>query len=108
MRTKLSFKETLHEFVANPACVSVPARHTKRGTGNRVAGTGNNSLEASDLSRKKTDRFCIYVSPPEPCWYVEVPWDDGKDGVMLRSSRVIVIGRRTGVIHYDGSAGDEG
>ena len=57
---------------------------------------------------KKPDRFCIYVSPPEPCWYVEVPWDDGKDGVMLRSSRVIVIGRRTGVIHYDGSAGDEG
>ena len=56
----------------------------------------------------KPAQFRIYANPPEPCWWVEVPWGDGKDGLMIRSSRVIVIGRQTGTIHYDGSAGDEG
>ena len=57
---------------------------------------------------KKPSNFRIYASPPEPCWWVQIPWGDGKDGIMIRSSRVIVIDRRTGVIHYDGPAGDEG
>lgn len=56
----------------------------------------------------KPAQFRIYANPPEPCWWVEVPWSDGKDRYMIRSSRVIVIGRQTGTIHYDGSAGDEG
>ena len=56
----------------------------------------------------KPAQFCIYANLPEPCWWVEVPWGDGKDGLIFRSSRVIVIGRQTGMIHYDGSAGDEG
>ena len=45
---------------------------------------------------------------PEPCWWVEVPSGDGRNGLLIRSSRVIVIGRQTGTIHYDGPAGDEG
>ncbi len=57
---------------------------------------------------RKPPQFRIYANPPEPCWWVQAPWADGKDGLMIRSSRVIVIGRRTGTIHYDGSAGDEG
>lgn len=57
---------------------------------------------------KKPAQFRIYANPPEPCWWVEVPWGDGKEGYVIRSSRVIVIGRQTGTIHYDGSAGDEG
>ncbi len=57
---------------------------------------------------RKPTNFRIYANPPEPCWWVQVPWGDGKDGIMLRSSRVIVIGRRTGTVRYDGSAGDEG
>ncbi|MBL8421318.1 MAG: hypothetical protein JNK92_11860 [Dechloromonas sp.] len=56
----------------------------------------------------KPAQFCIYANLPEPCWWVEVPWGDGKDGYRIRSSRVILIGRQTGTIHYDGSAGDEG
>lgn len=56
----------------------------------------------------KPAQFHIYATLPEPCWWVEVPWDDSKDGTVLRSSRVIVIGKQTGAIHYDGSAGDEG
>ena len=56
----------------------------------------------------KPAQFCIYANLPEPCWWVEVPWGDVKDGLMIRSSHVIVIGRQTGTIHYDGSAGDEG
>lgn len=57
---------------------------------------------------RKPDQFHVYAIPPEPCWWVQAPWSDGKDGLMIRSSRVIVIGRQTGKVHYDGPAGDEG
>ena len=36
------------------------------------------------------------------------PWGDGKEGTMLRSSRLMVITRWGGKVVYDGSAGDEG
>lgn len=52
--------------------------------------------------------FRVYGSFPEPCWWIVAPWGDGKDGSMIRSSRVIAVGRKTGKVHYDGSAGDEG
>lgn len=57
---------------------------------------------------RKPNQFHIYASLPEPCWSVQVPWSDDKDGVSICSSRVIVIGRQTGTVYYDGSAGDEG
>ncbi|MCX7167848.1 MAG: hypothetical protein NTV11_16445 [Rhodocyclales bacterium] len=68
------------------------------------------SVESAPLicHGRKPDRFRIYANLPEPCWWVQAAWGDGKDGLMIRSSRVIVIGRRTGTVHYDGSAGDEG
>lgn len=50
----------------------------------------------------------IYGKPPEPCWYVYVPWDDESEVHALRSRRVILVGKWTGDIHYDGPAGDEG
>lgn len=50
----------------------------------------------------------IYGDPPEPCWYIFAPWDDDNDLIALRSRRVILVGKLTGTIHYDGSAGDEG
>lgn len=50
----------------------------------------------------------IYNCQSEPCWYIYAPWGDGNDGAMLRSSRVILVGKLTGAIHYDGSARDEG
>lgn len=56
---------------------------------------------------RKPARFSIYANLPEPCWWVQVPWND-KEVNAIRSSRVIVIGRQTGAIHYDGAAGDEG
>lgn len=56
---------------------------------------------------RKPAGFNIYGDLPEPCWWVQVPWDD-KEVSALRSSRVIVIGRQTGKILYDGPAGDEG
>ena len=52
--------------------------------------------------------FRIYGTMPEPCWWIVAPWGDGKDGLTIRSSRVIAVGRQTGKVHYDGSAGDEG
>lgn len=56
---------------------------------------------------RKPKRFSIYANLPEPCWWVEVPWND-KQVNALRSVRVIVIGRQTGKVLYDGPAGDEG
>ena len=63
--------------------------------------------------------FTVYSEKPEncnifnfptdaPCWFVYGPWNDGADGTMLRSSRVIVISRQTGEVLYNGSANDEG
>jgi len=44
----------------------------------------------------------------DPCWCVFVPWGDGLDGSMLRSSRIILVSKQTGKVTYDGSANDEG
>ncbi len=55
---------------------------------------------------RKPARFAVYASLPEPCWWVQAVPLAG--GLALQSSRVIVIGRHTGKIHYDGPAHDEG
>jgi len=65
-------------------------------------------MESLICRGRKPASFNIYGSFPEPCWWIVVPWDDGKDGFMIRSSRVIAVGKQTGKVHYDGSAGDEG
>lgn len=56
----------------------------------------------------RPDNYRIYNHPEEPCWYVDVPWGDGFDGEAIRSGRVILVGKRTGKILYDGASGDEG
>ena len=53
-------------------------------------------------------RLSPYGLPDEPAWYVTLPWYDGKDGTMLRSSRLVAIAKRDGRGIFDGSAGDEG
>lgn len=50
----------------------------------------------------------IYDTPAEPCWFIYVPWNDQKNVLVIRGSRVILIGKLTGTILYDGPAGDEG
>ncbi|WP_165923020.1 hypothetical protein [Sulfurirhabdus autotrophica] len=50
----------------------------------------------------------IYNRPSEPCWYIYAPWNDHHDVLAVRSSRVILVGKKTGAILYDGSAGNEG
>ena len=57
---------------------------------------------------RKPANFNIYGDLPEPCWWVQVPWNEDSGQSVLRSSRVIVIGRQTGKILYVGPAGDEG
>jgi hypothetical protein len=57
---------------------------------------------------RKPPRFHIYNQPEEPCWWIQAPWGDGRSEYALRSSRVILVGRKTGIVHYDGSANDEG
>ncbi|MDP2828031.1 MAG: hypothetical protein Q8O37_05440 [Sulfuricellaceae bacterium] len=56
----------------------------------------------------KPDNCRIYDAQSEPCWYIYVPWNDDNGMAVLRSSRVILVGKLTGTIHYDGSAGNEG
>lgn len=46
--------------------------------------------------------------PTEPCWYVYAPWNDEEEVFTLRSSRLILVGKLTGTVYHDGSAGDEG
>ncbi|SIR04120.1 hypothetical protein SAMN05920897_12811 [Alkalispirochaeta americana] len=50
----------------------------------------------------------IYRQPEEPCWFISAPWNDGSDGLILRSSRLLLISKQTGEVLYDGSANDEG
>lgn len=50
----------------------------------------------------------IYNPPTESCWWIVAPHGDRQGTLMLRSSRVVLVGRWTGVVHYDGSAYDEG
>jgi hypothetical protein len=57
---------------------------------------------------RKPTHFCVYACFPEPCWWVQAPWNDETEGIAIRSSRVIVIGRQSGKVFYDGPAGDEG
>lgn len=53
------------------------------------------------------DNFHLYATWSEPCWYVQILLGDTERGpFMLDSSRVIVIGRQTGKIYYDGSTGE--
>ena len=73
----------------------------------RLLGTdcGGSKLICHDT---KPSSCNIYGAMPEPCWYVYAPWNGEGKTLMIRSSRVILIGKRTGTVHYDGSAGDEG
>ncbi|HMO51514.1 MAG TPA: hypothetical protein PKE26_14885 [Kiritimatiellia bacterium] len=60
------------------------------------------------VHRKLPSNAQIYNQPKEPCWCIYAPWNTGTNEGMLRSTRVIMISKRTGVILYDGSANDEG
>jgi hypothetical protein len=46
-------------------------------------------------------------SDRESFWAIRCPWNDGFEGKMLRSSRVIMVSKITGKVVYDGSAGGE-
>lgn len=54
---------------------------------------------------KLPDGCHVYLANDEPCWWIEVPSDDCR---VLRGRRLIAIGKETGKVHFDGSAGDEG
>lgn len=90
---------------------SISARHAQRGAALDIVSRSLAQAAAAGrlvCYRTKPDNFRIYANLPEPCWYVLAPWGDGRDEWSLRSSRVIVVGKVTGTIHYDGSVGDEG
>ena len=82
-------------------------------TRQKALDIASKALGQSDASEplichgRKPKRFNIYDSFSEPCWWVVVPWNDKQVNV-LRSARVMVIGRQTGRVLFDGPAGDEG
>ena len=67
---------------------------------------GGNVAESDLTCHDERPRCSAYFIANEPCWYIHAPWDDGL--LAIRSSRLIVVGKFTGLIHFDGSAGDEG
>ena len=64
--------------------------------------------ESFTVCRKLPSNCMIYNPPVDSCWVVQALWDDGKDGSMLRSSRLLLISKRSGEVLYDGPANDEG
>lgn len=74
----------------------------------RQALSGSATTATMACHGRRPENSHIYGNFPEPCWWIVAPWGDGKDGLMIRSSRVIVVGRQSGKVYYDGSAGDEG
>jgi hypothetical protein len=57
---------------------------------------------------RKPGNVNIYNLPAEACWFVFASWGDGKDGTILRSSRVLLVSKLSGKVLYDGTANDEG
>ena len=60
------------------------------------------------LANLEQSTLRLWSKPQEPCWIVYAPWLDGKDDLILRSSRVLLISKDSGKILFDGDAGDEG
>ncbi len=65
-------------------------------------------LQSFSVCRKLPLNCSIYNPPVESCWVVQTSWNDGKDGSVLRSSRLLLISKQSGEVLYDGSANDEG
>lgn len=53
-------------------------------------------------------RFSIYNAADEPCWWVVAPHTDSHGVLALRSSRIVLVGRQSGAVLFDGLANDEG
>jgi len=68
----------------------------------------DHDLPFYSIERVKPEKICLYNMPSEPSWFVFSPWNDGKDGTMLRSCRLIMVSKLSGRVLYDGSAMDEG
>ena len=71
-------------------------------------GADAGELECHDGLPDNCNLYFTEAISGEPFWYIFAPWQDGRDDTMLRSSRIIMISKRTGKIFFDGSAGDEG
>jgi hypothetical protein len=80
-----------------------------RGKAIRIAReSAGHELEFYDVLDYKPEKCALYYLPKEPAWFILSPWNDGKDGKILRSCRLIMVSKLNGKILYDGSAEDEG
>jgi len=66
------------------------------------------AIRASAHSCAGDHRQTYLLHKQKGCSYVLCQWNDGLDGSMLRSSRLVLISKRNGKILSDGSAGDKG
>ena len=75
----------------------------------QIASQATNQAENAsefECSAMQPHRCGIYLTTSEPCWYIVAPWDDSITA--LRSSRIVLVGKLTGMVHYIGLAEDEG
>ena len=82
--------------ISQPHAIQIAARATKQ----------PENVKDFECYATRPSRFHLYLTTSEPCWYISVPWNDGK--IALRDSRIVLVGKLTGMVHYDGCAGDEG
>ncbi|MDD2742990.1 MAG: hypothetical protein PHV02_11995 [Rhodocyclaceae bacterium] len=61
------------------------------------------SLSSLTVLSDMPANFRIYKVTKEPAWLVRVAPSELK----LVSAHVVLVGKQSGIIHYDGSAGDE-
>ena len=67
------------------------------------APTAHGIAESQLVCHEQRPRNCgAYIVATEPCWYIHAPWNDGL--LTLRGSRLILVGKLTGTVHYDGAA----
>jgi len=72
----------------------------------KETGVGRGELDCRDGLPDNCNLYITGATIDEPFWCIFVPWQDGV--LMLRSSRIILVSKRTGKILFDGDAGDEG
>lgn len=102
MKNRKNWLERLRRYIARPVSQEKALRLAAQALGRRI------DPETLACHGTKPGGCHIYVATSEPCWYIFAPWDDQNGPLVLRSRRVILVGKLTGAIHYDGSANDEG
>jgi len=99
--------EDMIEYIESVKSMAIP--HIGKRKAMKIAKKAIKADTSSfNICDTKPANINVYNLLKEPCWFIFVPWNDGKDGMMHRSSHLLLISKLTGRVLFDGSAGDEG